>query len=72
MKKKISFVTGCAGFIGSHMVDYLLSKNHKVFGIDNLTSGKINNLKNAKKKKDFFFIKADLYKILNSNNLKKK
>ena len=37
---KVSLVTGCAGFIGSHMVDYLLKMNHIVYGIDNLTSGK--------------------------------
>ncbi len=49
---KISLVTGCAGFIGSHMVDYLLNKGHFVYGIDNLTSGKrININHNLKKKK---------------------
>ena len=41
---KISLVTGCAGFIGSHMVDYLLNKGHFVYGIDNLTSGKKINI----------------------------
>ena len=38
--KKSFLVTGCAGFIGSHMTDYLLKRGHKVIGIDNLTSGK--------------------------------
>ena len=37
---KVSLVTGCAGFIGSHMCDFLLKKNHYVYGIDNLVSGK--------------------------------
>ena len=35
-KKKVFLVTGAAGFIGSHMVDYLLKKNFYVIGIDNL------------------------------------
>ena len=53
--KKISLVTGCAGFIGSHMTDYLLKKNHKVYGLDNLVSGKIKNLQNSLKNKNFRF-----------------
>ena len=40
MKNKIALVTGCSGFIGSHMVDYLLDKGYKVIGIDNFISGK--------------------------------
>lgn len=32
-------VTGCAGFIGSHLSQALLNKGHRVVGIDNLTSG---------------------------------
>lgn len=37
-------VTGGAGFIGSHLVDKLLSLGDKVFIIDNLSSGKVENL----------------------------
>ena len=43
--KKIAIVTGGAGFIGSHMVDLLLSKKYKVYVIDNLTGGHKKNLK---------------------------
>ena len=43
--KKISIVTGCAGFIGSHMCDYLLLKKHTVIGVDNLVSGKKKKFK---------------------------
>ena len=42
MKKKIAVVTGCYGFIGSHLTEKLLKKNYKVIGIDNLSTGKKN------------------------------
>ena len=32
-------VTGAAGFIGSHLVDYLADKGYLVFGIDDLSGG---------------------------------
>lgn len=62
-KKKISLVTGGAGFIGSHMCDFLLEKNHVVYGIDNLVSGKIKNLKQAFKNKNFRFLRGDIKNI---------
>jgi UDP-glucose 4-epimerase len=53
--KKLALVTGCAGFIGSHMTEYLLDKNIKVIGVDNLSSGSINNIKNINSKKFKFY-----------------
>ena len=44
MSKIKSLVTGGAGFIGSHLVSSLLSKNHEVLIIDNLFTGKIENI----------------------------
>jgi UDP-glucose 4-epimerase len=35
-----AFVTGCAGFIGSHIVDRLLADGHKVVGYDNWSTGR--------------------------------
>jgi UDP-glucose 4-epimerase len=37
-------ITGGAGFIGSHLVDALLARNHQVFILDNLSTGKASNL----------------------------
>ncbi|MDE1830716.1 MAG: GDP-mannose 4,6-dehydratase, partial [Thaumarchaeota archaeon] len=37
-------VTGGAGFVGNHLVRYLVSKGHSVTVIDNLHSGNLTNL----------------------------
>tara|TARA_B100000787_G_C16195079_1_gene300199 strand:+ start:3141 stop:4100 length:960 start_codon:yes stop_codon:yes gene_type:complete len=62
LKKKI-IVTGCAGFIGSNLVDLLLKKNFFVLGLDNLSTGYLKNLNNANKNKNFHFIKCDLLNL---------
>lgn len=53
-------VTGAAGFIGSNLVDDLLSLGYQVCGIDNLFSGKVENLSEALKNKNFTFFKGDI------------
>ncbi len=53
-------ITGGAGFIGSHIVEHLLKKKHKVIVLDNLTTGRFDNIK--KFKKNIRFIKCDLDK----------
>jgi len=49
LKNKKILVTGGAGFIGSHIVDYLINNGADVFIIDNLCTGKKENL-NSKAK----------------------
>jgi UDP-glucose 4-epimerase len=56
---KVALVTGCAGFIGSHLVDLLLNKDIKVIGLDNFSSGSKKNIKHIKSKK-FKFYKMDV------------
>jgi len=53
-------VTGAAGFIGSHMVDRLLSAGHSVVGFDNLSTGQRRFLENALAHPGFTFHQADL------------
>ncbi len=54
------FVTGGAGFIGSHLVDELLIEEHEVTVFDNLSSGRKEFIKRHLNKENFRFIKADL------------
>ena len=60
--KKI-LVTGCAGFIGSNLVKFLLNKKYQVIGLDNLSTGKKEFLNDALSNKFFIFHKVDLFKI---------
>lgn len=59
-KNKKVLVTGGASFIGSHIVDRLLEKGAKVSVVDNLSSGKIYNIKEHIKKGRVEFLKYDL------------
>ena len=68
MKKVL--VTGGAGFIGSHIVEKLLSLKFNVIVLDNLSTGRLENLDNFKKSVDF--IKCDLSDYQNLNKFKKK
>ena len=61
MKKNL-LVTGCAGFIGSHLVDFFLKKNYRIIGLDNLSTGNKFFLKEALRNKNFKFIRIDLFK----------
>jgi UDP-glucose 4-epimerase len=54
------FVTGAAGFIGSNMVDRLLSEGHTVVGFDNMSTGQHRFLESAMLHPSFTFRHADL------------
>ena len=61
-------ITGGAGFIGSHLNDFMISKNYKVVAVDNFLLGRKENIIHLTDNKNFEFIKEDL---LNISKLKK-
>ena len=61
-------ITGGAGFIGSHIIDQLINKNHNITVLDNLSTGNINNIIHHIEKDKITFIKGD---IRNTKHLQK-
>jgi UDP-glucose 4-epimerase len=55
-----ALVTGGAGFIGSHLVDKLVALGADVTVVDNLRSGKLDNLAGHLDNKDLHFVKCDI------------
>src|SRR5512140_706046 len=59
-----SVVTGAAGFVASHLTDLLLSRGHRVIGIDNLVTGSVDNIAHLAGNSDFRFIQQDVTEFL--------
>src|SRR3990167_3049718 len=63
---KTWLVTGVAGFIGSHLLEFLLKRNQKVIGLDSFITGKKDNIDNVmlglpeENKKNFLFVEGDI------------
>src|SRR2546427_4579351 len=61
---RASVVTGAAGFLGSHLADLLLRQGHKVIGIDNFVTGRINNISHLGGNPNFKFIQQDVTEFI--------
>ncbi|MBN1298261.1 MAG: SDR family oxidoreductase [Actinobacteria bacterium] len=57
--KKTALVTGGAGFIGSHICDYLLEKQYRVICMDNLITGSLENIEHIRTG-DFIYLNHDI------------
>lgn len=57
---KTVLITGVAGMIGSHLLDYLIDRRYEIIGIDNLSFGKIENIESNLDKDNFKFYRVDL------------
>src|SRR6266496_778382 len=60
----ISVVTGAAGFLGSHLTDLLLARGHKVIGIDNFVTGRVDNISHLGGNPHFKFIQQDVTEFI--------
>jgi len=60
----ISVVTGGAGFVGSHLVDLLLGRGHRVIAIDNFVTGAVENISHLSGNPNFKFIQQDVTEFI--------
>jgi dTDP-glucose 4,6-dehydratase len=62
-KTGTAVVTGGAGFLGSHLCDYLLARGHRVICIDNLDTGSLKNISHLGHD-DFVFVQHDVTRFI--------
>lgn len=55
-----TLVTGGAGFIGSHLTELLIARGHEVIVVDNLTSGRVENLRSIADPSKLQFANVDI------------
>jgi len=55
-----TLITGGAGFLGSHLCDFFIGKNHEVVCMDNLITGDVNNVAHLFGNRKFRFIEHDV------------
>lgn len=60
-------VTGCAGFIGSNLVEAILDMGYKVRGLDNFSTGRKENISPFMSNPDFYFIEGDIRELETCN-----
>ncbi|MFQ5961657.1 MAG: UDP-glucuronic acid decarboxylase family protein [Candidatus Methylomirabilales bacterium] len=57
-----SLVTGGAGFLGSHLCDFLIAEGHEVLCLDKLLTGRSKNIEHLMAHKRFTFVQHDVTK----------
>lgn len=60
LKGRKILVTGCAGFIGSHLTEELLRLGNLVVGVDDLSAGRKSFMDSSLAQDDFSFVEGDL------------
>lgn len=53
-------LTGAAGFLGSHLVNHLLANGHTVVGLDDLSTGSVENITRFSQNSNFTFVNQDV------------
>ena len=64
MSNKRIFITGAAGFLGSHLCDRFIKEGMHVIGMDNLITGDFKNIEHLFKLENFEFYHHDVSKFI--------
>ena len=64
MEQKRVLITGAAGFLGSHLCDRFIADGYHVIGMDNLITGRIENIEHLFPLKNFEFYNHDVTKFI--------
>lgn len=67
-----TIVTGGAGFLGSHLCDRLIAEGHEVLCLDNLLTGRMENIQHLSKHPRFAFVLHDVTKPLDLDEIEVK
>lgn len=64
MERKRILITGAAGFLGSHLCDFFVEKDYHVIAMDNLITGRLENIEHLFPKENFEFYHYDVTKFI--------